>query len=74
MPIITRSPNSKILPKFVVMSAYQIYTDQVKGTLDSIRYAVRGMDYTPPQYGGLSGQRVALTQEIVLQVVDFEVS
>jgi hypothetical protein len=74
MPIITRSANSRIIPRFTIMSAYQIYIDQVKGVMDNIRFTAQGMSYTPPQYGGLFGQCQVLSEEIVLQVIDYQVN
>jgi hypothetical protein len=74
MPIVTKSTSSYITPRFVVMSPYEIYLNQVKGAIDNIRYTAQGLSYTPPQLGGLDGQLATLTQEVVLQVTDFKVT
>jgi len=64
----------KILPKLVAMSSYEIYLNQVKSAIESIRFQAKGMDYLPPQLGGLKGQQTLLDKTLVLQLIDFEVS
>jgi hypothetical protein len=56
------------------MSPYEVYLNQVRGTIDNIRYTAQGLTYTPPQLGGLSGQLDVITQAVVLQVTDFVVT
>ena len=73
MPIITKSKSSYISPRFVVMSPYEVYLNQVKGAIDNIRFTAQGMSYAPPQFGGLDGQLSTITQEVVLQLTDFSV-
>lgn len=74
MPIITKSSSSYISPRFVAISPYEVYLNQVKGTIDNIRFTAQGMSYAPPQFGGLDGQLDVLTQSVVLQVTDFSIS
>lgn len=73
MPIITQSTTSKILPRFKPMTPYEIYLNQVRGCIDSIRFAAQNIDYMPPQLGGLSGQLQALNEVVVLQQIEFQV-
>ena len=74
MPIITQSRNSRISPRFKVMSPYEIYLAQVSGCIESIRFSAQGISYTPPQMGGLAGQLQVLTEEVVLQQIEFQVT
>lgn len=73
MPIVTQSQNSQILPKFKVMSPFEIYLAQVQGCIDAVRYAAQGISYTPPQMGGLDGQLQVLNEEVVLSQIEFKV-
>jgi hypothetical protein len=73
MPIITKSKSSYISPRFVAMSPYEVYLNQVKGAIDNIRFTAQGMSYSPPQLGGLDGQLNVITQAVVLQITDFSV-
>jgi hypothetical protein len=63
----------KFIPKMKAMTAYEVYTNQVRGVIDSIRYQRQGMSYIAPQLGGISGQRSVIEQSVVLQTIDFEV-
>lgn len=74
MAILVQSQSSYISPRFMVMSPYEVYLNQVKGALDNIRFTAQGLTYTPPQLGGLDGQLSTITQEVVLQVTDFQVT
>lgn len=65
---------NKMLPKLVAVSPYEVYLFQVKAALDPIRYQALGMEYLPPQLGGLVGQRTVLNGSTVLQAIDFEVN
>jgi hypothetical protein len=71
--IIPSQSPEKFLPKFVEMTPYQIYLNQVKSAIEPIRFARQNMDYFPPQLGGLSGQRNTLTEAVVLQLIEFEI-
>lgn len=64
---------TKVIPKLVEMTPYQVYLQQVRGAADNIRARVAGFDYLPPQFGGLSGQLQVMNEEVVLQLIDFEV-
>jgi hypothetical protein len=55
------------------MTPYQVYLQQVKGCIDNIRFTSQGMDYIPPQLGGLKGQREVMNEAVVLQTIEFEV-
>jgi hypothetical protein len=75
MSYIIKSGNSdKLLPKMRAIGAYEVYLNQVKSAIDPIRYKNLGLAYIPPQLGGLSGQRKVIEQELVMQVIDFEVN
>jgi hypothetical protein len=74
MAILVQSPSSYITPRFMVMSPYEVYLNQVKGAIDNIRFTAQGMSYSPPQLGGLTGQLTTIQQAVVLQVTDFQVS
>ena len=74
MPYIIQPPNrQKLLPKYEATSSYQVYLAQIKSTVENIRFTRQGLDYIPPQFGGLFGQRRVIDQKLVLEVVDFEV-
>lgn len=64
----------KVLPKLTAMSSYEIYLNQVRSAVDGIRFQTKGMDYLPPQLGGLKGQQTLLDKSLVLQIIDFEVN
>jgi hypothetical protein len=71
IPAVT--PN-KILPKLVALGPYEVYLNQVKSSLEAIRYQNKDMEYLPPQLGGLTGQRKIIKDSLVLQMIDFEVN
>jgi hypothetical protein len=64
----------KFLPKLTTMSPYEVYLNQVKSAIDPIRFKSMGMEYLPPQLGGLSGQRKVIDSVMVLQTIDFQVN
>lgn len=64
---------TNIVPRFAEMTPYQVYLQQVRGVSDNIRAAAQGFNYIAPQFGGLTGQLQVLTEEIVLQLIDFKV-
>jgi hypothetical protein len=66
--------SQKVLAKLVAVTPYQVYLNQVKSAIEPIRYAQLGMDYLPPQFGGLTGQRDTISEVVVLQLTDFEIS
>lgn len=55
------------------MSPYEMYLQQVKGCFDLIRADNDGMTYYPPQFGGLFGQLSVLQQDVVLEIIDFDI-
>lgn len=71
----TNSSNitTRVIPSLVEMTPYQIYLQQVKGSVDMIRYTLNGLNYFPPQIGGLDGQLAAMNSTIVLQLIDFQI-
>jgi hypothetical protein len=71
MPI--QKPTTKVLPKLVSITPYELYIRQVSGTYDNLRAQNAGIDYIPPQFGGLFGQRKTLEDEIVLEIIDFDI-
>lgn len=56
------------------MTAYEVYLNQIRSAIEPLRYASSGLSYFPPQLGGLSGQRDVIAGEVVLQMIDFEIS
>lgn len=70
----TPNNNVTITPSFVNITPYQIYLQQVRGITDNIRNSAAGFDYIPPQFGGLDGQLQAMTDSIVLELIDFTVT
>jgi hypothetical protein len=74
MTILVQQKNSYITPRFMVMSPYEVYLSQIKAAIENIRFTAQGMSYTPAQLGGLDGQLNTLTQEVVLQVTDYQVN
>jgi hypothetical protein len=71
--IIKSQTTERLRPKFVAMTSYQVYLYQIKGSIDQIRYQAQGMDYIPPQMGGINGQRNVINEAVVLQTIEFEV-
>lgn len=65
--------DTKISPKFMEMTPYQIYLQQVQGVTESVRAKRENYDYLPPQLGGLTGQLEVMRNELVLQLIDFQV-
>lgn len=72
--IITNDTSQKFLPKFIAMNPYQVYLNQIRSAIEPIRYQRQGLSYIPPQMGGISGQRQVINQNVVLQIIDFEVN
>ncbi len=71
MPII--KPTSRVIPKLVQITPYELYMGQVKGTYDNLRAQNSKVEYIPPQFGGLFGQRKVLENDMVLELIDFEI-
>lgn len=64
---------TNIVPRFAEMTPYQVYLQQVRGTTENVRSRAMNLDYIPPQFGGLIGQLQTISEEIVLQLIDFSV-
>jgi hypothetical protein len=64
---------TNITPRLVEMTPYQIYLQQVRGVTDGLRAQRQGLSYVPPQLGGLSGQLQVMKEQLLLQLIDFEV-
>ncbi len=71
MPII--KPTSRVIPKLVQITPYELYMRQVRGTYDNLRAQNSKVEYIPPQFGGLFGQRKVLENDMVLELIDFEI-
>lgn len=71
--VIVNDQATKMLPKLVAISPYEIYLFQVRSALEAIRFKAQDMEYLPPQLGGLVGQRTITNGSTVLQTIDFEV-
>lgn len=63
----------KIISRLTPMTPYELYMQRVASTFDAIRKSSRGYDYTPAQFGGIFGQRVVIDQNVVLELIEFEV-
>lgn len=61
-----------VTSKFVNMSAYSIYLTQVKSCVEGVRTIAQGLNYIPPQLGGVFMQQQVLTNDAVIQVIDFK--
>lgn len=72
--VIVNNQATKMLPKLASISPYEVYLFQVRSALDTIRYKNLDMEYLPPQFGGLVGQRTLVNSPTVLQTIDFEVN
>lgn len=64
---------TNIVPRLVEMTPYQVYLRQIQGATDAIRASRAGFDYIAPQFGGLIGQLQTMKEQIVLQLIDFQV-
>ena len=76
MPAIIKPLTDKIVPRLVAITPLELYLQQVKGTYDAIRVQNEGsdMEYLPPQMGGFMGQSDVQTEQVVLELTDFEVN
>ena len=54
------------------LSPYQVYLEQIRSVSDSIRATSRSLTYYPLQFGGLKGQREAITAVAVVDILDFQ--
>lgn len=63
----------KIVPRYTIMTPYEVYMQQVRGLYDNVRQVNAGVSYVPPQMGGLLGQRQVIQGVAVLELIDFEV-
>lgn len=71
---VIKDPYSKnqVLSRTVALTPYQIYLEQVRAISDNIRFTSRGLEYLPLQFGGLKGQREAITGTAVVDILDFQ--
>ena len=73
MPIL-RTIQPRILNRLTNISPFELYKIQVKNNFDALRYAMKDMNYTPNQFGGLVGQRIMISEPTVMEVIEFEVT
>jgi hypothetical protein len=64
----------KINSQYKIMSPVQIYLEQINACIDSIRATNNNLSYTPNQLGGIFMQQNVLTDDVVLQVINFSVT
>lgn len=69
---INNATAEKMLPQLVALTPYNVYINQVKSAIEPIRKLREGLDYFPPQLGGISGQRTVISEVVVLEMIDFE--
>lgn len=75
MTAIVQPTNAQTInPSFNPITPYQLYMFQVKGIMDAIRAQTQNLDYLPPQFGGIQGQRAVLEENVVLQNIDFKIN
>lgn len=73
MKVITDPYNrNQVVSRTTALTPYQVYLEQIRAISDSIRVAAQGMDYYPLQFGGLKGQREAITGVAVVDILDFQ--
>jgi len=65
---------TKILPKFINVTPLEMYKQITHGTYDNMRQTNKGLEYIPSQFGGIFGQQVILSQSIVMEITNFEVT
>lgn len=71
MAITTNGNTSSVTTTTLPMTPYGLYLQIVGSTTDALRYRTNGFDFYPFQLGGLEGQRSALVNRTVVDVVDF---
>jgi len=64
----------KLNSQYKIMSPSQIYLEQINACIDGIRATNNGLSYTPNQLGGIFTQQDVLTDDVVLQVINFSVT
>lgn len=64
----------KIIPKFIPMTAHEIYLQRTYSTFDAIRKTAKGLTYLPNQFGGIHGQQALREASTVLEITEFEIS
>lgn len=62
-----------IRPRFERITPYQLYLEQIRNITDGIRYEAKGLEHLPVQFGGLKGQRQTINEQVVLQLIDFQI-
>lgn len=64
----------KLNSQYKIMSPVQIYLEQINACIDNVRSTNNGLGYTPNQLGGIFMQQSVLTNDVVLQVINFSVT
>lgn len=66
--------NVKLNSQYKIMSPVQVYLEQINACIDGIRATNDSLSYTPNQLGGIFMQQNVLTNDVVLQVINFSVT
>ncbi len=61
-----------IVSRTTALTPYQVYLEQVRSVSDNMRYADTDVEYYPMQFGGLKGQRQAITGVAVVDILNFK--
>lgn len=64
----------KIIPKLIAVTPHVIYLQRVHTTFDAMRASVKGLSYTPIQFGGILGQQKLQESSEVLEITEFEIT
>ena len=69
-----RTIQPRITNKLINITIMELFKIQVKNSYEALRYQAREMSYTPNQFGGISGQRIILSEPAVMEIIEFEVT
>lgn len=69
-----RTIQPKITNQLVNITPLELYKIQVKNSFEALRYQYKKMSYVPNQFGGLTGQRIMLSEPSVMEIIEFEVT
>lgn len=72
MAITTNGNTSSVTTETLPVTPYGLYLRVVGSTTNALRFRTNGFDYYPFQLGGIEGQRSALVNRTVIDVVDFK--